>query len=66
MAPTLDQAITDAARKAFVTLDGILLRIDRVGMTTGRDRPYYSGECKAHGVNVQVLADPAGAWSGPR
>ena len=41
-------------------LDGTLLRIDRVAMVSGRDRPYYSGKHKAHGVNVQVLADPAG------
>jgi hypothetical protein len=67
MAPTLEQAIAVAARKAFVTLDGTLLRIDRVGMTAGRDRPYYSGKHKAHGVNVQVIADPAGrlVWASP-
>jgi len=67
MAPTLEQAITVAARKAFVTLDGTLLRIDRVGMTAGRDRPPYSGKHKAHGVNVQVLSDPAGrlVWAWP-
>jgi hypothetical protein len=29
--------------KAYVILDGTLLRIDRVGMTGGRDRPNYSG-----------------------
>src|SRR3954469_13795932 len=38
MARTLDEAIAVAARKAFVILDGTLLRIDRVGMTVGRDR----------------------------
>ena len=38
--PTLEQAIEVARRKAFVTLDGTLLRIDRVAMTSGRDRPY--------------------------
>jgi hypothetical protein len=66
-ARSLDEAITVAARKAFVTLDGTLLRIDRVGMATGRDRPYYSGKHKRHGVNVQVLADPAGRliWASP-
>ncbi|CAA9433667.1 MAG: hypothetical protein AVDCRST_MAG66-3464 [uncultured Pseudonocardia sp.] len=42
-APTLAQAIEVAARKAFVILDGTLLRINRVGMSSGRDRPYYSG-----------------------
>jgi Helix-turn-helix of DDE superfamily endonuclease len=40
MAPTLQQAIEVASRKAFVILDGTLLRIDRVGMAAGRDRPY--------------------------
>jgi len=50
-----------------VILDGTVLRIDRVGMTGGRDRPYYSGKHKAHGVNVQVIADPAGrlVWVSP-
>jgi hypothetical protein len=67
-APTLEQAIEVARGKAFVTLDGTLLRIDRVGMTGGRDRPYYSGKHKCHGMNVQVLADPAGRliWASPR
>jgi hypothetical protein len=45
-APTLEQAIEVARRKAFVTLDGTLLRIDRVAMTSGRDRPYYSGNTR--------------------
>jgi hypothetical protein len=27
-----------------VILDGTLLRIDRVGMAGGRDRPFYSGK----------------------
>ena len=44
MAPTLAEAIAVAPGKAFVILDGTLLRIDRVGMTGGRDRPYYSRE----------------------
>jgi hypothetical protein len=67
LAPTLEQAIDVARRKAFVILDGTLLRIDRVAMSSGRDRPYYSGKHKAHGVNVQVLADPAGRliWASP-
>ncbi|MCO1657343.1 transposase family protein [Pseudonocardia humida] len=60
LAPSLGQAIAVAGRKAFVVLDGTLLRIDRVGMTGGHDCAYYSGKHKAHGVNVQVLADPAG------
>ena len=60
LAPTLQQGMAAAARKAFVILDGTLLPIDRVGMGSGRDRPYYSGKHKHHGVNVQVIADPAG------
>ena len=44
LAPTLDQAIAVATCTAFVVLDGTLLRIDRVGMATGADRPYYSGK----------------------
>ena len=43
MAPTLEQAIEVASRKAFVILDGTLLRIDRVGMASGYDRAFYSG-----------------------
>jgi hypothetical protein len=40
LAPTLEEAIEVAARKAFVIVDGTLLRIERVGMGSGRDRPY--------------------------
>ena len=67
MAPTLDQAIEVARHKAFVILDGTLLRIDRVGMVSGYDRAFYSGKHKCHGVNVQVIADPAGrlVWISP-
>jgi hypothetical protein len=65
LAPTLDQAITVPAAKAFVTLDGTLLRIDRVGMTAGRDRPYYSGKHKAHGVTCRCSPTRPGGWSGP-
>jgi hypothetical protein len=67
LAPSLSDAVTVAARKAFVILDGTLLRIDRVAMGSGRDRPYYSGKHKTHGVNVQVLADPNGRliWASP-
>ena len=48
-------------------LDATLPRTDRVGMAGGRDRPYYSGRHKAHGVNVEVIADPAGrpVWISP-
>jgi hypothetical protein len=60
LAPSLAQAIEVARGKAHVILDGTLLRIDRVGMTGGPDRPYYSGKHKCRGLNVQVIADPAG------
>jgi hypothetical protein len=67
MAPTLAQAIEVASRKAFAILDGTLLRIDRVGMASGYDRAFYSGKHKAHGLNVQVIADPIGrlVWISP-
>lgn len=67
MASSLTTAVGIARRKAFVIVDGTLLRTDRVGMTGGRDRPFYSGKHKRHGVNVQVLADPAGRliWTSP-
>jgi hypothetical protein len=67
MAPTLAQAIEVAAGKAFVILDGTLLHIDRVSMGSGRDRVYYSGKHKCHGVNVQIIADPIGllVWISP-
>jgi len=44
MAPTLEQAIAVAAGKAFVILDGTLLRIDRVGMAGDYNRGFYSGK----------------------
>ena len=40
MAPTLAEAIEVARGKAFVILDGTVLRIDRVGMASGRDRAF--------------------------
>ena len=48
LAVPLRQAIEVARLKAFVILDGTLLRIDRVGMAGGRDRPYYSRKHKCH------------------
>ncbi len=67
VAPTLDQALDLARRKAYVILDGTLLPIDRVGMASGRDRAFFSGKHKRHGLNVQVLADPVGrlVWVSP-
>lgn len=66
-APDLAAAMDAARRKAYVVLDGTLISIDRVGMRTGADRPYYSGKHKRHGLNVQVLTDPAGRliWASP-
>lgn len=37
-------------------VDGTLILIDRVAA----DRPFYSGKHKRHGMNVQVIASPAG------
>lgn len=67
LAPSLNAALDVARRKAFVILDGTLLSIDRVGMASGCDRAFFSGKHKRHGVNVQVLADPAGrlVWASP-
>lgn len=59
LAPTLEQATTTVRKnrkKAYVILDGTVLPIDRIAA----DRPYYSGKKNHHGMNVQVLADPAG------
>lgn len=67
LAPTMAEAMEMVRRKAYVVLDGTLVRIDRVAMASKRDRAYYSGKHKAHGVNVQVIADPAGRliWASP-
>ncbi|WP_030818268.1 IS5/IS1182 family transposase, partial [Streptomyces halstedii] len=56
LAPTLEQAMTTMRNKAYVILDGTVLPIDRIAA----DQPYYSGKKKHHGMNVQVLTDPAG------
>ncbi|MFB7919401.1 transposase family protein [Streptomyces sp. NPDC056061] len=56
LAPTLEQAMETVRRKAYVILDGTVFPIDRIAA----DRPYYSGKKKHHGMNEQVLADPAG------
>jgi hypothetical protein len=41
---------------AYAILDGTPIPIDRVA----DQKPYYSGKHRSHGVNVQVIADPAG------
>ena len=57
-APKLRQAVRNAKRAghAYVILDGTLIPIDRVA----RDKPFYSGKHKKHGMNLQVIASPAG------
>ncbi len=39
----------EVGRKAFVILDGTLLRIDRVGMASGYDRAFYRASTSATG-----------------
>ncbi|MDX3372693.1 transposase family protein [Streptomyces sp. ME02-6987-2C] len=56
LAPTLERARETVRKKAYVILGGTLLPIDRIAA----DQPYYSGKKKQHGMNIQVLADPAG------
>jgi DDE superfamily endonuclease/Helix-turn-helix of DDE superfamily endonuclease len=65
-APKLRGAVREAKKAgyAYVVLDGTLILIDRVAA----DRPFYSGKHKKHGMNLQVIASPAGdiLWvSGP-
>jgi hypothetical protein len=64
-APDLAAAMRTARAKAFVILDGTLIPIDRIGGS--KDRRYYSGKHKRHGVNVQILAGPHGelVWASP-
>jgi hypothetical protein len=57
-APKLRQAVR-AAKKAglaFVVFDGTLVRTGRVAA----DRPFFSGKHHCHGMNLQVMAGPAG------
>jgi hypothetical protein len=52
----LRAAMTRIRLLAYAILDGTLIPIDRVA----DQKPYYSGKHRRHGVNVQVIADPAG------
>ena len=54
----------EKARHAYVVIDGTLIPVDRLAA----DRPFYSGKHSKHGMNLQVIASPAGEilWvSGP-
>jgi len=55
-ADDLATAMTRIRQLAYAILDGTLIPIDRVA----DQKPYYSGKHRRHGVNVQVIADPAG------
>ena len=57
-APDLVAAVQTARRKAYVVVDGALIAIDRVGMRTKADRPYYSGKHKRHGLITLDATDP--------
>jgi hypothetical protein len=59
-APDLAAAVATATWKAYVILDRTLIHIDRVGMRTQDDRPYYSGKHKRHGpTSTSSLIPPA-------
>jgi DDE superfamily endonuclease len=53
--PKLDTALR-AAGHAFVVIDGTPIPIGRVAA----DRPFSSGKHRKHGMNLQVIASPAG------
>jgi hypothetical protein len=57
-APKLRKAAREAKKAgyAYVIPGGTLILIDRVA----RDRPFYSGKHKMHGMNLQVIAGPDG------
>jgi hypothetical protein len=57
-APKLRRAVRGAVKAgcAYVVVDGTLIPIDRVA----KDRPFYSGKHKKHGMNLQVIASPDG------
>jgi hypothetical protein len=57
-APKLGPALRAAKRAghAFVVIDGTLIAVDRVA----KDRPFYSGKHRRHGMNLQVISAPDG------
>lgn len=63
LADDLNAAAVRVCRLAYAILDGTLIPIDRVA----DQKSYYSGKHKRHGMNVQVLADPASrlVWASP-
>jgi hypothetical protein len=56
--PELRRALRDAekAGHAYLVIEGTLIPIDRVAA----DRPFYSGNHRKHGMNLQVIASPDG------
>ena len=52
----LQAAMNKIRLLAYAILDGTLIPIDRIA----DQKPYYSGKHHRHGMNVQVIADPAG------
>jgi len=57
-APKLRRAVRDAkkAGHAYVIVDGTVIPVGRLAA----DRPFYSGKHQKHGMNLQVIASPAG------
>ena len=58
-APTLARAVEVVADRAFVILDGTLLRTDRVGTSGGQDRRYHSGNTSSTRRTWEVVTEPA-------
>jgi hypothetical protein len=57
-------AAAKKADHAFVVIHGTLIPVDRLAA----DRPFYSGKHRRHGMNLQVIFNPAGeilSVSGP-
>jgi hypothetical protein len=65
VAPTLNQALDLARRKAFVILDGTLLPIDRVGMTSGTTAPSTSASTSDTGSTCRFSPIRPADWCGP-
>jgi hypothetical protein len=57
-APKLRRVLRDAkgAGRAYLVLDGTLIPVDRLAA----DWPFYSGEHRRHGMNVQVIGSREG------